>query len=67
MAELLRGADGLHCITQDPREPVPPAFLAVCDDDPVDVVAWVFCPAECGGHPICGPCLALCREEGGVR
>jgi hypothetical protein len=58
---------GLRCITRDPCEPSPPEFLAVCDDEPVDVVAWVHCPPECGGHPICAPCLELCRRVGGVR
>jgi hypothetical protein len=59
--------DALHCITQDPMEPVGPEFLAVCDDNPVDVITSTYCAKnapECGGHPICGPCLALARERG---
>lgn len=58
------GADALHCITRDTKETAGPEFLAVCDDDPVDVTTSRFCPPECGGHPICAPCLELSREKG---
>ena len=62
------GSDTMHCITQDPEEPAGPEFLAVCDDNPVDVIASRYCPdGECGGHPICAPCLSLARETGLVR
>jgi hypothetical protein len=61
-------ADELHCVTQDPAEPASAEALAVCDDDPVDVVTSVYCEGHnCGGHPICAPCLALARETGLVR
>lgn len=57
--------DAIHCITQDSKEPAGPEFLAVCDDNPVDVVTSRYCPeGECGGHPICAPCLALARKTG---
>ena len=57
--------DDLHCITQDPMEPAGPEFLVVCDDNPVDVVTSRHCPPEeCGGHPICAPCLTLARRIG---
>lgn len=61
------GSDALHCITQDPKEPADPEFLAVCDDNPVDIITSAYCrkyAPECGGHPICGPCLELAREMG---
>jgi hypothetical protein len=60
-----RSTDSLHCITQDPEEPAPPEFLAVCDDNPVDVMTSRNCdPTDCGGHPICAPCLELARQTG---
>jgi hypothetical protein len=61
------GTDVLHCVTQDPDEAAVagPAYLAVCDDTPVDVIASRYCPPEeCGGHPICAPCLTLARANG---
>jgi hypothetical protein len=60
-----RSTDDLHCITQDPEEPTPPEFLAVCDDNPVDVMTSRYCAGHnCGGHPICAPCLDLARQTG---
>jgi hypothetical protein len=59
--------DDLHCITQDSEEPVGPEFLAICDDTPIDIITSRYCEAnapECGGHPICGPCLALAHKTG---
>lgn len=57
--------DDLRCITQDPYEPVGAEFLAVCDDNPVDVMTSRNCEnTGCGGHPICRPCLTLARETG---
>lgn len=54
----------LHCITQDPREPAGPEYLAVCDDNPTAVSCSRFCPPECGGHLVCAPCWALARKHG---
>lgn len=62
-----RANDDLHCITQDPREPEDPAFLAACDDNPVHVSCSIHCPPECGGHPICDPCYRLALETGLVK
>jgi hypothetical protein len=62
--------DAIHCITQDPYEPVGPEFLEVCDDNPVDVITSAYCAKnapECGGHPICAPCLELARKRGLVN
>jgi hypothetical protein len=57
-------AAGLHCITQDPREPAGPEFLAVCDDNAAEVGCSRFCPPECGGHLVCGPCWTLAQQTG---
>lgn len=61
--------DALHCVTRDPAEAAvaDPEYLAVCDDNPVGIFNSVHCPAKCGGHPVCAPCLALGRERGLVR
>jgi len=60
-----RSTDALHCITQDPEESAPPELLAVCDDNPVDVMPSQLRDGNgCGGHPICAPCLALARQTG---
>jgi hypothetical protein len=59
--------DGLDCVTGDPNEPAGLAYLLVCDHHVVDIVKSVRCPPECGGHPICAPCLALARQRGLVK
>ena len=58
------GAGELHCITQDVKELAPAEALARCDDTPVDVIVSRRCPPECGGHPICAPCLERARSTG---
>lgn len=56
-----------ECITQDPREPAAPEFLAVCAKRATEVSCSIHCPPECGGHPVCKPCLALAVERGLVK
>ena len=53
-----------ECITQDPREPASRAFLDICAVTATEIADSVYCPPECGGHPICKPCLALALELG---
>ena len=49
----------IACITQDPKEPAPEAYLAVCTGRGDLIADSVYCPPECGGHPVCRPCYDL--------
>ena len=49
----------IQCITQDPNEPAPEAYLLVCTGRGDLIADSVLCPPECGGHPICRPCFEL--------
>jgi hypothetical protein len=54
-----------ECITQDPREPAGADFLAVCTRWlATEIACSIYCPPECGGHPICRECLALGLAKG---
>jgi len=65
---LVKRLDGLpECVTQDPREPAGPEFLRICATWGTEIADSVHCPPECGGHPICKPCLALALDQGLVR
>jgi hypothetical protein len=52
------------CITQAPNEPAGPDYLAICAIHATEIADSIRCPPECGGHPICKPCLALAVERG---
>jgi hypothetical protein len=53
-----------ECITQDPKEPAGPDYLAGCAKWATEIADSIHCPPECGGHPVCKPCLALAVERG---
>jgi hypothetical protein len=52
------------CVTQDPREPAHRDYLAICAIHATEIADSIHCPPECGGHPVCRPCLALAVERG---
>jgi hypothetical protein len=53
-----------ECITQAPNEPAGPDYLAVCAVHATEIADSIHYPPECGGHPVCKPCLALAVERG---
>lgn len=55
------------CITQDAKEPASPDFLAICTTHATEIACSRNCPDECGGHPICRPCLALASTKGMIK
>jgi len=59
---------GISCLTQDAREQAfaDPEFLTACTREATSIATSVFCTPECGGHPICGPCLQLALRNGMV-
>ena len=66
-AETSAGTNQLECVTQDPREPAGPDYLAVCTKVGTEISDSIHCPPECGGHPVCVPCLDLAILKGLVR
>ncbi len=63
--EDAQDAAEIKCVTQDPREPASAQFLAVCTVIATEVATSRYCPdGECGGHPVCAPCLTVAIATG---
>lgn len=57
----------LPCVTQDPTEPAPTRFLAVCTGRGEHLACSLACVGTgCGGHLVCTPCRDLAIADGWV-
>ena len=58
----------IPCITQDPKEAKYDIadYLAVCTKVAALMATSIYCPPECGGHPVCRPCYALAKIKGAL-
>jgi hypothetical protein len=54
----------LPCCTRDPQEPASQRYLDVCTGVAWAVVTGQNCEEDCGGHPLCRPCLDVAKATG---